>query len=66
MEQLEESRRKLEQESVAHAETKESLKAAVDRLDAKLMEAKVKSLSFHIHTIYIYTLKITHIYNHIF
>jgi hypothetical protein len=61
MEQLEECRRKLEQESVAHAETKESLKAAVDRLDAKLMEAKVKSLPFHIHIIHMYTLHITYI-----
>ena len=44
MEQLEEYRGKLKKESGAHAETKENLKSATDRLDAKLMEAKVKSL----------------------
>lgn len=43
MEQLEECRCKLEKESAAHSETRESLKAAIDRLDAKLMEGKVKS-----------------------
>jgi len=44
MEQLEEYRGKLEKESGAHVETKENLKSATDRLDAKLMEAKVKLL----------------------